>query len=36
MLARIVTLVTDYTKRNYQEAVGGPSGAPEDLVNAGE
>lgn len=36
MLARIVTLVADYTKRNYQEAVGGPSGAPEDLVNAGE
>jgi hypothetical protein len=36
MLARIVTLVADYTKRNYEEAVGGPSGALEDLVNAGE
>lgn len=34
MLARIVTLVADYTSRNYQEAVGGPSGAPADLVNA--
>jgi hypothetical protein len=33
MLARIVTLVADYTSRNYQEAVGGPSGAPAELVN---
>jgi len=36
MLARIVTLVADYTSRNYQEAVGGPSGAPAELVNATE
>jgi hypothetical protein len=34
MLARIVTLVADYTSRNYPEAVGGPSGATEELVNA--
>jgi hypothetical protein len=34
MLARIVTLVADYTSRNYQEAVGGPSGAPQELVDA--
>lgn len=34
MLARIVTLVADYTNRNYREAVGGPSGATDDLVNA--
>jgi hypothetical protein len=36
MLARIVTLVSDYTSRNYHEAVGGPSGASEELVNATE
>ena len=36
MLARIVTLVADYTNRNYQDAVGGPSGASEELVNAVE
>ena len=36
MLSRIVTLVTDYTSRNYQQAVGGPSGAPEELVNPAE
>jgi hypothetical protein len=36
MLARIVTLVADYTSRNYQDAVGGPSGATEELVNASE
>ena len=36
MLARIVTLVADYTNRNYHEAVGGPSGAPEELVRPGE
>lgn len=36
MLARIVTLVADYTSRNYQDAVGGPSGATEELVNATE
>jgi len=36
MLARIVTLVADYTSRNYQEAMGGPSGAPAELVNATE
>ncbi|MBM4261820.1 MAG: hypothetical protein FJ145_10350 [Deltaproteobacteria bacterium] len=34
MLSRIVTLVADYTKRNYDAAVGGPSGAPQELVNA--
>jgi hypothetical protein len=34
MLPRIVTLVADYPNRNYREAVGGPSGATEDLVNA--
>jgi hypothetical protein len=34
MLARIVTLVADYTNHNFEAAVGGPSGAPEDLVNA--
>ena len=36
MLARIVTLVADYTSRNYDNPVGGPSGATEDLVNATE
>jgi hypothetical protein len=36
MLARIVTLIADYTKGNYQEAVGGPSGAPQELVDAKE
>jgi hypothetical protein len=36
MLARIVTLVADYTNRNYREAVGGPSGATDDLVNAAD
>lgn len=36
MLARIVRLVADYTKSNYQEAVGGPSGASEEMVNATE
>jgi hypothetical protein len=36
MLARIVTLIADYLGRNYQEAVGGPSGAPAELVNAQE
>jgi hypothetical protein len=36
MLARIVTLVADYTNRNYPEAVGGPSGAPQELVDATE
>jgi hypothetical protein len=36
MLARIATLVADYTSRNYQDAIGGPSGATEDLVNASE
>lgn len=36
MLARIVTLVADYTKGNYSDAVGGPSGAPAELVNATE
>lgn len=32
MLSRIVTLVADFTSHNYQEAVGGPSGAPEKYV----
>jgi hypothetical protein len=36
MLARIVTLVADYTSGNYNDAVGGPSGATEELVNATE
>lgn len=36
MLSRIVTLVVDYTSHNYQQAVGGPSGAPEELVRPGE
>ena len=36
MLARIVTLVADYTSRNYQEAIGGRSGATDELVNASE
>jgi hypothetical protein len=36
MLARIVTLIADYTNRNFQEAVGGPSGAPQELVDATE
>jgi len=36
MLARIVTLIADYTSRNYKEAVGGPSGASAELVNASE
>jgi hypothetical protein len=36
MLSRIVTLVADYTSHNYQQAVGGPSGAPEELVRPGE
>ncbi|HKY06638.1 MAG TPA: hypothetical protein VJQ55_00265 [Candidatus Binatia bacterium] len=34
MLARIVTLVAEYTNGNYDSAVGGPSGATEELVNA--
>jgi hypothetical protein len=34
MLARIVTLVADYTSRNYDTAVGGPSGATDEFVNA--
>lgn len=36
MLARIVTLVAEYTKANYEKAVGGISGAPAELVNATE
>jgi hypothetical protein len=36
MLSRIVTLVADFTSHNYQEAVGGPSGAPEELVHPAE
>ena len=36
MLARIVTLVTDYTSRNYENAVGGPSGATDEFVTAAE
>lgn len=36
MLARIVTLVADYTKLNYNDAVGGPSGASAALVDATE
>ena len=36
MLARIVTLVADYTKLNYNDAVGGPSGASAELVDATE
>lgn len=36
MLSRIVTQVADFTSRNYQEAVGGPSGAPEELVHPAE
>jgi hypothetical protein len=36
MLARIVTLVADYTSGNYQDAVGGPSGATAELVNAAD
>lgn len=28
MLKRIVNVATDYTQRNYQAAVGGPTGAP--------
>jgi len=36
MLSRIVTLVADFTSHNYQKAVGGPSGAPEELVHPAE
>lgn len=36
MLSRIVTLVVDFTNHNYQEAVGGPSGAPEKFVRSAE
>lgn len=36
MLSRIVTLVADFTSRNYQEAVGGPSGAPEKFIRSAE
>lgn len=36
MLARIVTLVADYTSRNYDTAVGGPSGATDEFVNAAD
>jgi hypothetical protein len=36
MLARIVTLVADYTRRNYETAVGGPSGATDEFVNAAD
>ncbi len=36
MLYRIVTLVADYTSHNYDEAVGGASGAPEELVHPAE
>jgi len=36
MLSRIVTLVADFTSHNYQKAVGGPSGAPEELVHLAE
>jgi hypothetical protein len=34
MLGRVVTLVADYTNGNYKSAVGGPSGATDELVNA--
>jgi hypothetical protein len=34
MLARIVTLVANYTTHNYEAAVGGPSGATDEFVNA--
>jgi len=36
MLSRIVTLVADFTRDNYQQAVGGPSGAPKELVHPAE
>lgn len=32
MLYRIVSLVVEYTQANYETAVGGPTGAPEDRV----
>jgi len=32
MLKRIADLVSDYTVKNYSAAVGGPTGAPQELV----
>jgi hypothetical protein len=36
MLSRVVTLVADYTNSNYPTAVGGPSGATDELVNGAD
>ena len=35
MLSRIANLVTDYTRNNFAQAVGGPTGAPDDRVRSG-
>jgi hypothetical protein len=32
MLSRVASLITTYTKDNYADAVGGPTGAPPDRV----
>ena len=35
MLVRIAELVSDYIEKNYAEAVGGPTGAPEEQTKRG-
>lgn len=35
MLSRIANLITDYTRNNYAQAVGGPTGAPANRVRDG-
>jgi hypothetical protein len=32
MLSRVANLITTYTKDNYADAVGGPTGVPPDRV----